>query len=132
MRLLKGSKKTNKTGDHMQFKLIVAFVDDAVTDDVMKGARMAGATGATIINNARGEGVKRQRTFFGMQLETQRDVLLFVVEQHLARKILERISNIAGFDEDPGKGIAIQLNVEDAVGVAHQVERLKGKIEEEL
>ena len=84
----------------MQFKLIVAFVDDAVTDDVMKGARMAGATGATIINNARGEGVKRQRTFFGMQLETQRDVLLFVVE--------------------------------DAVGVAHQVERLKGKIEEEL
>jgi hypothetical protein len=67
-----------------------------------------------------------------MQLETQRDVLLFVVEQHLSRKILERISKIAGFDEDPGKGIAIQLNVEDAVGVAHQVERLKGKVEEEL
>ncbi|HCH70422.1 MAG TPA: transcriptional regulator [Colwellia sp.] len=116
----------------MQFKLIVAFVDDAVTDDVMKGARMAGATGATIINNARGEGIKRQHTFFGMQLEIQRDVLLFVVEEHLSRKILERISNIAGFDEDPGKGIAIQLNVEDAVGVAHQVERLKGKVEEEL
>ncbi len=116
----------------MQFKLIVAFVDDAVTDSVMKGARMAGATGATIINNARGEGINRQRTFFGMQLETQRDVLLFVVEEHLSRKILERISKIAGFDDDPGKGIAIQLNVEDAVGVAHQVERLKGKIEEEL
>ncbi|MFB1000273.1 MAG: P-II family nitrogen regulator, partial [Colwellia sp.] len=47
----------------MQFKLIVAFFDDGVTDDVMKGARMAGATGATIINNARGEGIKRQRTF---------------------------------------------------------------------
>jgi hypothetical protein len=116
----------------MHFKLIVAFVDDAVTDDVMKGARMAGATGATIINNARGEGIKRQRTFFGMQLDIQRDVLLFVVEEHLSRKILERISSIAGFDEDPGKGIAIQLNVEDAVGVVHQVERLKGKIEEEL
>ncbi|MBL0711405.1 MAG: P-II family nitrogen regulator, partial [Colwellia sp.] len=38
----------------------------------------------------------------------------------------------AGFDEDSGKGIAIQIDVEDAVGVAHQVERLKGKIEEEL
>ena len=116
----------------MQFKLIVAFIDDSVTEDVMKGARMAGATGATIISHARGEGIKRQRTFFGMQLETPRDVLLFVVEEHLSRKILERISTIAGFDEDPGKGIAIQINVEDAVGVAHQVERLKGKIEEEL
>ncbi len=116
----------------MQFKLIVAFVDDGSTDAVMKAARMAGATGATIINNARGEGIKRQRTFFGMQLETQRDVLLFVVEEHLCRKILERIANVAGFDKEPGKGIAIQINIEDAVGVAHQVERLKGKIEEEL
>lgn len=116
----------------MHFKLIVAFVEDAVTEKVMKEARKAGATGATIINNARGEGIKRQRTFFGMQLETQRDVLLFVVEEHLARKILERIAQVGGFDKEPGKGIAIQVNVEDAVGVAHQVERLKGKVEEEL
>ena len=116
----------------MHFKLIIAFVEDDVTDDVMKAARMAGATGATIINNARGEGIKRQRTFFGMQLESQRDVLLFLVEEHLCRKILERIANVAGFDEEPGKGIAIQIDVQDAVGVAHQIERLKGKIEEEL
>lgn len=116
----------------MQFKLIIAFVDDESTDEVMKEARRAGATGATIINNARGEGINKQRTFFGMQLETQRDVLLFVVEEHLSRKVLERIAQIAGFDKEPGKGIAIQVNVEDAVGVAHQVERLKGKIEEEL
>jgi hypothetical protein len=116
----------------MHFKLIIAFVEDEVTDKVMKEARMAGATGATIINNARGEGIKRQRTFFGMQLESQRDVLLFVVEEHLARKILERISIIGGFDKDSGKGIAIQINVEDAVGVAHQVSRLMGKVEEEL
>ena len=116
----------------MQFKLIIAFVEDNVTDAVMKEARMAGATGATIINNARGEGIKRQRTFFGMQLETQRDVLLFVVEEHLSRKIIERIAKVAGFDEEPGKGIAIQIDVDDAVGVAHQVERLKGKVEEEL
>jgi len=116
----------------MQFKLIVAFVEDNVTDEVMKAARRAGATGATIINNARGEGINKQRTFFGMQLESQRDVLLFVVEEHLSRKILERIETVGGFDTDPGKGIAIQINVEDAVGVAHQVERLKGKVEEEL
>lgn len=116
----------------MQFKLIIAFVEDNVTETVMKEARMAGATGATIISNARGEGIKRQRTFFGMQLEVQRDVLLFVVEEHLTRKILERIANVAGFDSEPGKGIAIQIDIEDAVGVAHQVERLKGKIEEKL
>jgi len=116
----------------MQFKLIVAFVEDSVTDNVMKEARIAGATGATIISHARGEGIDKQTTFFGMQLETHRDVLLFVVEEHLSREILERIALSGGFDQDPGKGIAIQLNIEDAVGVAHQVERLKDKVEEQL
>lgn len=115
----------------MQFKLIIAFVEDAVTEDVMEEARLAGATGATIITNARGEGIKPQRTFFGMQLEIQRDVLLFVVEEHLCRKILERIAKVGGFDEHPGKGIAIQINVEDAVGVAHQVETIMEHIEEQ-
>lgn len=116
----------------MHFKLIIAFIEDDATEAVMKAARMAGATGATIINNARGEGIKRQRTFFGMQLETQRDVLLFVVEEHLSRKILERIAAVGKFDDNPGQGIAFQIDIEDAVGVAHQVERLKDKIEEEL
>lgn len=116
----------------MHFKLIIAFIEDDATEAVMKAARMAGATGATIINNARGEGLKRQRTFFGMQLETQRDVLLFVVEEHLSRKILERIASVGEFDDNPGKGIAFQIDIEDAVGVAHQIDRLKGKIEEEL
>ena len=64
----------------MHFKLIVAFVDAGITDRIMDAARGAGATGATIINNARGEGLKQSKTFFGLTLETQRDVLLFIVE----------------------------------------------------
>ncbi|WP_315980663.1 P-II family nitrogen regulator [Aliamphritea spongicola] len=101
----------------MHFKLLVVFVEDAQTDQVMKAARDAGATGATVINNARGEGVNKTKTFFGLNLETQRDVLLFIVEEHLSRKILETISEVAGFESAPGKGIAIQLDVEDAVGL---------------
>lgn len=42
----------------MYFKLIVAFVDDDNTDAVMKAARDAGATGATVIGNAHGEGLQ--------------------------------------------------------------------------
>ncbi|NTS76038.1 P-II family nitrogen regulator [Catenovulum sp. SM1970] len=116
----------------MKFKLILAFVEDEVTDEVMKEARSAGATGATVISNARGEGVEPQRTFFGLELESHRNVLLFVVEEHMSKAILEHIATVAGFDKEPGKGIAILVNVEDAVGVAHQVERLKAKIEDDL
>ena len=109
----------------MNFKLLVAFVDDAKTNDVLDAARHAGATGATIISNARGEGVVQAKTFFGLSLESQRDVLLFFVEEHLSRHILEKISEVGAFDSEPGSGMAIQIDVEDAVGIAHQIETLE-------
>jgi len=108
----------------MHFKLIIAFVEDTKTGEVMTAAREAGATGATVINNARGEGLAKKKTFFGLSLETQRDVVLFLVEEHLSRHILEKIQDVGEFETKPGTGIAIQVDVEDAVGVAHQVEKL--------
>ena len=116
----------------MHFKLIIAFVEDEKTNKVMKAARESGATGATVINNARGEGLDKSKTFFGLSLETQRDVVLFLVEEHLSRHILEKISEVGEFDVSPGSGIAIQIDVEDAVGVAHQIEKLTDYVEEVL
>jgi nitrogen regulatory protein PII len=116
----------------MHFKLIIAFVEDSKTDKVMEAAREAGATGMTVISNARGEGLQPKRTFFGLTLETQRDVLLFLVEKHLSRQILETIGEIGEFDSKSGNGIAIQIDVEDAVGVAHQIEELTAVVEEQL
>jgi len=116
----------------MHFKLIIAFVEDSKTDDVMLAAREAGATGATVINHARGEGLAEKKTFFGLSLEAQRDVVLFLVEEHLSRHIIEKIAEIGEFEERPGTGIAIQIDVEDAVGVSHQIEKLVGMVEDEL
>ena len=116
----------------MHFKLILTFVEDSKTDAVMDAAREEGATGATVINNARGEGLALKKTFFGLSLETQRDVVLFLVEEHLSRHILEKIAEVGKFEERPGTGIAIQIDVEDAVGVAHQIEKLANVVEAEL
>jgi nitrogen regulatory protein PII len=116
----------------MHFKLILAFVEDSETSAVLEAARKAGATGSTVISQARGEGVEKSRTFFGLTLETQRDVILLLVEEHLSRGILETIAKAAGFDERPGTGIAFQVDVEDAVGVDHQVRTLCHIIEEEI
>ena len=116
----------------MHFKLIIALVEDEKTDAVLNAARNAGATGATVINHARGEGLKKAKTFFGLDLEASRDMLFFLVEEHLSRKILETIAEMGRFDDTPGTGIAFQLDVEDAVGVVHQMEQLSSVVEEEL
>ena len=116
----------------MHFKLIIALTDDAVTDRIVDAARNKGATGSTVISSARGEGSKSTKTFFGLNLETQRDVALFLVEEHLCRHILESIAVAGKFDESPGTGIAFSIDVDDAVGVAHQIDQLSEIVEEEL
>ena len=116
----------------MKFKLIVALVTDDLTDKVTETAREAGATGCTVITNARGEGLKPKKTFLGLSVEGLRDVVLLLVEQHMSRRILERIETACRFDEDPGKGIAFQLDIEDAVGLASQIETIEHEIEDEI
>ena len=116
----------------MHFKLLVVFVEDSKTEDVLNAARESGATGCTVINQARGEGLTKPKTFMGLGLTTQRDVLLLLVEEHLSRRILEHLSEVGEFDATPGTGIALQLDVEDALGIVHQAEELTDVVEDEI
>ena len=116
----------------MHFKMIIVFVEDRKTDAVMDAARDSGATGATVIHNARGEGLKVSKTFFGLSLETQRDVILFLVEEHLSRQILEEINRAGELDAEPGTGIAFQVDVEDAVGIVEQAQKISHEVEDLL
>ncbi|NNL67343.1 MAG: P-II family nitrogen regulator [Myxococcales bacterium] len=115
----------------MRFKLLIAFVDDHLTESVTHAARDAGATGCTVVTNARGAGLKEKKTFLGLSLETQRDMLLLLVEEHRARNILETVGEAGEFDSSPGTGIAFQIDVEDAVGVAHQAQTIAPSLAEE-
>lgn len=113
----------------MRFKLILVFTEDDRVEAVLRAAREAGAT---VITSARGEGLKPEKTFFGLDLTRQRDVVLLVVEEHLSRSILEAIEKAARFDAEPGSGIALQVAIEDAVGLASQIRALAKKVEDEL
>jgi hypothetical protein len=116
----------------MHFKLLIVFVEDTKTEAVIKAAREAGATGCTVVSNARGEGYDAPKSFFGLTLSTQRDVLILLVEQHMSREILEHIGVIGEFDAKPGTGLAVQLDVEDAIGVMTQAEHLADIVEEQI
>ena len=116
----------------MHFKLLIVFVEDTKTENIITAARKAGATGCTIVTNARGEGLEAPKSFLGLTLSSQRDVVLMLVEQHLCREILEHIGEVGKFDEEPGTGIAIQIDVEDAVGVLRQAEQIAEIVEHQL
>lgn len=116
----------------MHFKLIIAMVEDTKTKMLLEAAREAGAKGVTVLNQARGEGINPGKTFLGLSINSQVDVLLILVEEHFSRDVLETIARVGAFDESSGSGIAVQIDVEDAIGVRHQIKALSGDVEELL
>ena len=112
----------------MRFKLILASVKTDITDNVVDAAKEGGATGATIIP-ARGTGIHEAKTFFGLSLEAQTDIIMFLVEEHIALNILDIIKEAGEFHK-PGTGIAFMLPVERVVGLESQMEQFKEKVRE--
>ena len=116
----------------MHFKLIIIMTEDESTQKILAAAREAGATGCTVLNQARGEGIKPAKTFLGLSIDSQVDVVLMLAEEHLSREIMEQVAVAGEFDETPGTGIAFQIDVEDAIGVRHQIQALTGAVEDRL
>ncbi len=110
----------------MLFKLILSSVKADITDKVVEAAKKGGATGATIIP-ARGTGIREAKTFFGLSLEAQTDIIMFLVEEHLVNKILDAVKTAGKFHE-PGTGIAFVVPVEHVVGLESQMEKFKEEV----
>lgn len=107
----------------MKFKIILASVKTVLTDKIVDAAKAAGATGATIIP-ARGTGLREAKTFFGLSLEVQTDIIMFLLEEHMVDLILTTISEVGEFSK-PGTGIAFVLPVDQVIGLETQLEQFK-------
>ena len=110
----------------MRFKLILSSVKTDLTDQIVDKAKEAGATGATIIPG-RGTGIREAKTFFGLSLEAQSDIIMFLVEEHLAVKMLDVLKQAGEFHK-PGTGIAFALPVDHVVGLESQIEQFKEEV----
>jgi hypothetical protein len=115
----------------MKFKLIIVMTEDELTDTAIETARAHGATGSTVITSARGEGLKPAQTFLGLTVSGQRDIVLFLVEEHKSRDILEAIAAACQFDIRPGTGVAFQVDIEDAIGLHGQIATIEQEISQE-
>lgn len=103
----------------MRFKVILALVNDESQDAVIEAAKSAGATGVTILN-ARGEGIHNQKAFFGLKMEVQRDMLLFLVEDFNSDAIMDAIYKAGSFEKH-GNGIAFAWTIDRAIGMESQI-----------
>ncbi|NOR86584.1 MAG: P-II family nitrogen regulator [Bacteroidales bacterium] len=107
----------------MKFKLIMAFVKPNITDDVVDAMKKEGATGATIIH-ARGTGMHEAKSVFGLSIEEQTDIIIFLVEEHVVEDLM-KVIQVAGKFCDPGTGIAFVLPIEHIAGLETQMKKFK-------
>ena len=107
----------------MRFQMILASVKSDLTDKIVDSAKAAGATGATIIP-ARGTGMHEAKTFFGLLLEQQTDIIMLLVEEHSLSPIMDAIKEAGEFHK-AGTGIAFALPVNQVIGLESQIEHFK-------
>jgi nitrogen regulatory protein PII len=106
----------------MKFKLIVAFIHPDNTDEVVKVAKKAGATGDVIIQ-AKGSGIE-ETSFLGLSIQDKTDLILFVVEDHHVNKIVQCVSDTCNLEE-PGNGMMIVLSIDKVAGLSKQIKKIR-------
>ncbi|HBB40426.1 MAG: P-II family nitrogen regulator [Deltaproteobacteria bacterium] len=103
----------------MGFAAVMAIVPPAKEEAVITAAKVAGATGASVIE-ARGTGVKEAFSFFGLVLEERYRCIFSLVDDAKVVAILAAIKQAAEM-ERPGNGIAFALPISHAVGLESQL-----------
>jgi nitrogen regulatory protein PII len=90
-------------------KALFIIVNAGFGDEAVEIARDCGAGGATIIN-ARGTG-HRQKSFLGINVEPEKEIIISLVQESAAAKIMDAIKERTGL-QSPANGISFYLPVD--------------------
>lgn len=109
----------------MSFQVIIAALKPDVTDAVIDAAKECGISGATIMPG-RGTGLHEAKTFLGLTLEAQTDVVLFLTEEELVEPVMSAIQAAGRLDEH-GTGVVFTLPVDKVAGIKEEIVRREPK-----
>ena len=93
--------------------LILITVNQGNTDDVMDTARQAGARGGTVIR-ARWAGPDDTSQFYGISVQTEKEIIAIVTETEKRNAIMEVINKKHGLTSEAGAVLC-------SVGIDHMV-----------
>ena len=105
------------------YEVILAIVNDGFADDVMAVAKEQGARGGTIIN-ARGVAKEDAAAFFGINVHSEKEIVMIVVPKKIKDDVLNAIYKEMGMAK-AAQGIAFSLPVSDVAGLAQKIEPSK-------
>ena len=99
-----------------EFELIVSIVNRGHSDDVVTGARNAGANGGTIIYG-RGTSNHERDSIMGISIEPEKEIVMTLTKREDKTKIMNGICE-SGNLEERGAGICFSLPVSQVRGIS--------------
>ena len=112
----------NTEGDKMNSKytMIMAFVNQGFSEDVMSAAKPAGASGGTVFHSRRVEN-EQSLQFWGIPIQQEREIVLILATNENKVAIMKAISDKCGIQSD-AHGVVISLPVDDVAGLNKDIE----------
>lgn len=102
----------------LDIKCIVAIVERGKADKVIKKAKEAGASGATVFYG-RGTGESEIKKFLNVNIEASKEMILILTAEEKYKSISEAIIK-EGKLKEPGTGIMFTVSISDLIGFKHR------------
>lgn len=97
------------------FELILALTNGGCSDEVMAAARLAGATGGTLLH-ARMLGSQEADRFLGIQLQKEKELVAILAKAEYKVPIMQTIADQTGL-QTPAETVVLSLPVDSIEGL---------------
>ncbi len=103
----------------MKFIALIAIIPDKDEEAAIKVAKEAGAGSVTIIHG-KNIGLEEKKVFFGLTLEENVSVLLFVLPRRLSMKVMKALRTTFDLDNHENSGLAFTMPLSHVAGLDTQ------------
>lgn len=100
----------------MQFVALVATIQDKDEEEAIRIAKEAGAGSVTILHG-KNIGLEEKKVFFGLTLEENVSVLMFILPRRLSMTVLKSIREHFDLDGSKSNGFAFTMPLSHVVGL---------------
>ena len=123
LQLLSGQNPQEETQEEASMNtdhsLVLAFVNQGYSEEVMSAARKAGARGGTVFHTRRVES-DEAAAFWGISIQEEREIVLILAKKEQKKAIMESISENCGAKTD-AHGVVISLPVDEVAGLKKEI-----------
>jgi len=100
----------------MKFNALIVIVEEKREEEAIRVAKEAGAGSVTILQG-RNLGLKEKKIFFGLTLEENVSILLFVMPVRVTLKVLRAVKGACDLDNTENSSLAFTIPLSHVVGL---------------